>query len=291
MNESWIKLYRKFLYWGWFKNSQMVHLFIYFLLKANSTDREFEGQIIKRGQFITSRAIIHDDTGISEQTIRTCLKKMQSSKEISVKSTKAYTLITVSQYDYYNVQKLVANQQLTNGQPTANQQLTTSKEYKEYKNILEVSNETSSSSAKAEDGFSLTPPPTEIISKNQKEKIDCKKFVDFWNKTVANTRVPLIKKLADSRRNTLCARMSTYGKKAIFEAVEKIPKSDFLSGRATDFKVTFDWVFGPKNFPKVLDGNYDNDNFKGNDNRQETSDRRRGYDARTHSAEEYEKDF
>lgn len=290
MDEGWIKLYRKFINWGWFKKSEMVHLFIYILLKANSMDREFEGLTVKRGQLITSRKAIHDDTGLSEQTIRTCLKRLANGNEINIKSTKAYTLITVCKYDSYNVGSKLTNQQLTNNQPTTNQQLTINKIYKKEEYNRDISNEISSSSADADDVLSPIPT-TEIVSKNKKEKIDCVKFVGFWNKSVENTRVPQIKKLADARRNTLCARMSTYGKKAIFEAVEKIPKSDFLSGRANDFKATFDWIFGPKNFPKVLDGNYDNNNTKEHDNRQETNDRRRGYDARTHSAEEYEKDF
>ena len=116
-----------------------------------------------------------------------------------------------------------------------------------------------SSSLRSEDLSSNEDDYSEVVSKNQKEKIDCKKFVEFWNKTMEGTRVPKIQILADQRKETLKARMSTYGKKAIFAVVEKVASSDFLSGRKTDFKASFNWVFGPKNFPKVLDGNYDND--------------------------------
>ena len=34
--------------------------------------------------------------------------------------------------------------------------------------------------------------------------------------------------------------------------------SDFLVGRKTDFIVTLDWILGPKNFSKLMAGNYDN---------------------------------
>lgn len=34
--------------------------------------------------------------------------------------------------------------------------------------------------------------------------------------------------------------------------------SDFLSGRKTDFKASFDWLINKSNMVKVLEGNYDN---------------------------------
>ncbi len=44
-------------------------------------------------------------------------------------------------------------------------------------------------------------------------------------------------------------------------------KSDFLNGKNNKgWKVDFDWLFLPNNFPKVLEGNYDNQtNNYGND--------------------------
>lgn len=37
---------------------------------------------------------------------------------------------------------------------------------------------------------------------------------------------------------------------------ERVAKSDFLMGRRGDFKCSLDWLFGPKNFAKTVDGNY-----------------------------------
>jgi len=39
---------------------------------------------------------------------------------------------------------------------------------------------------------------------------------------------------------------------------ERVSHSDFLSGRKSDFAATIDWVLGPKNLAKILNGNYDN---------------------------------
>lgn len=38
----------------------------------------------------------------------------------------------------------------------------------------------------------------------------------------------------------------------------RVARSDFLTGRKTDFAASLDWVLGPKNLAKILAGNYDN---------------------------------
>jgi len=39
---------------------------------------------------------------------------------------------------------------------------------------------------------------------------------------------------------------------------DQVATSDFLMGRATDFRATLNWLVGPKNFEKVLNGQYVN---------------------------------
>ena len=55
----------------------------------------------------------------------------------------------------------------------------------------------------------------------------------------------------------LRARVNEYGVDAVLQAIEKVRQSDFLKG-GKDFVITFDWFVKPNNFPKVLEGNYDN---------------------------------
>ena len=127
-NTTWIKLHRKFIEWEWFHRSEMVHLFIYFLLKANHKPRYFEGHLIKTGSFVTGRNKIHAETGISSQTIRTCINRLKSTNEITIKSTKRFSIVTINNYSIYQsketesnqVTNQVTNQQLTNNQPTTN---------------------------------------------------------------------------------------------------------------------------------------------------------------------------
>lgn len=91
------------------------------------------------------------------------------------------------------------------------------------------------------------------------ERIDYAGFLACWNKTMAGTNVPAMKSFTDTRRRALRARIGTYGKETVLAVMRKIPASDFLAGRAKEFRATFDWAFTPTNFQKILEGNYDNE--------------------------------
>ncbi|MCY1719583.1 hypothetical protein OU798_04480 [Prolixibacteraceae bacterium Z1-6] len=136
--EGWIKLYRILLNWEWYRDSNMVHLLIHLILKANHESRRWQGVLIERGQLLTGRKVLSQETGISLQTIRTCLNRLKSTNEITIKSTNKFSIITICKYESYQATKdevnQQANQRLTNNQPTANQQLTTNKNDKNIKN-------------------------------------------------------------------------------------------------------------------------------------------------------------
>ena len=143
MNNGWVKTYRKLSEWEWYKDSSMVHLFIHLITKASHEDRSWRGKVIKRGQMVTSRKILSSETGISEQTIRTCLERLKSTSEITIQSTNRNSIITICNYEIYQAEKNEANQQTnqparrqsTSSQPTIKQEL------KELKNIKNTKKE------------------------------------------------------------------------------------------------------------------------------------------------------
>ena len=133
--DTWIKLYRQFAKWEWFNISEMVHLFIYLLISANNKEGEWRGVNVKRGQLITGLNSLHKATGISFQTLRTCLKRLEKTKEINMQSTNKYSIITICNYDEYQMKQQSTNK-LPNKQLTSNQQTTNNKqEYKEGKEV------------------------------------------------------------------------------------------------------------------------------------------------------------
>ena len=141
---GWIKLHRSLLDWEWYDDINVSRLFLHLMLKANHKDRKYKGTLIKRGQLLTGRELLSNETGLSQQQIRTCLTKLKSTSDITIESTSKGTLLTVDNYDVYqgadseSTSKTTSN--LTNEQPAINQQSTTNKNVKnliikEVKNI------------------------------------------------------------------------------------------------------------------------------------------------------------
>jgi len=94
-------------------------------MKANHKDGTWRGIKIERGCMVTGREKLSEKTGLSIQQIRTSLKKLKSTNDITIKTTKKYSIITISNYNQYQTANQQPNQQLTNNQPTSNQQVTT----------------------------------------------------------------------------------------------------------------------------------------------------------------------
>ena len=110
---DWIKLYRKICDWGWYHEPNMVHLYVYFMLKAklviNNDSRSEAWQLNSTLRLLTKA------TGISEKSIRTCLARLQRTGEISYLPGVAHkqSAITLCNYDSYQAAKISTNTVLT----------------------------------------------------------------------------------------------------------------------------------------------------------------------------------
>lgn len=129
MSNGWIWLHRKLIDWEWYTSSQMVHLFIHLLLRANHEDAKWKGHNIKRGQLLTGLFSLKSQTGISTQSLRTCLQRLKSTSEITIQSTNQFSLITIVNYNSYQLQYQKSTDQstsqLTNDQQATNKRSTT----------------------------------------------------------------------------------------------------------------------------------------------------------------------
>ena len=139
-NQGHIKIDRRILNWEWYRDSNMVHVFLHLLLNANYTDGRFQGVLVKRGQLIIGRLKLAMALGLTERQIRTCLNKLKMTNEISIQTTNKFSIVTICKYDSYQSSQVKSDQQndpqsvkpKTNKRPTSDQQATTIKEGKEY---------------------------------------------------------------------------------------------------------------------------------------------------------------
>jgi len=146
MEQGWIKLHRRLFdkpIWLLSSPEQKVIL-IALLSMANHAEKRWEWQgrpyTCKPGQMITSLKSIKKRCGryVSEQNIRTALKRFEIFGFLTNKSTKHNRLITICNWDIYQKTDDAANNhtnnRLTNGQQSTNSQLTTNKNDKNVKN-------------------------------------------------------------------------------------------------------------------------------------------------------------
>lgn len=116
MNESWIKLHNKFLNWGWYKNKNTKILFIHCLLKANWHEKYFEGVLIPRGSFATSYRKLSEELNMTIQEIRTSIKHLISTQELTINQHSKFSIITIKNYKLYQAVNTLSNRQLTGEQ-------------------------------------------------------------------------------------------------------------------------------------------------------------------------------
>ena len=119
--KGYIQIHRQILEWEWFDDHNTFRLFMYLLLKANHKQRKYKGTTIKAGELVTGLSVLSQQTGLSVQQIRTSIKRLKSTNEITSVSTSQGTKIQVVNYLKY---QLLTNE-LTNQQQTNNKRTTT----------------------------------------------------------------------------------------------------------------------------------------------------------------------
>lgn len=93
----------------------------------------------------------------------------------------------------------------------------------------------------------------------RKNREYCMAIASFFNQSVQGKQIPQIKKMQKDRMSTILARRKEFGEEAIKEVIIKAASSRFLNGdNDRGFFATFTWIFKPRNFQKIYEGNYDN---------------------------------
>lgn len=100
---GFVKVHRKLVQWGWYQDYVVKDLFLHLLLTASFRESQWMGRTIKKGQVITSYAHLAEELGFSVKQIRTALNKLKSTGEVASESTNRYTIITVVNWEKYQV--------------------------------------------------------------------------------------------------------------------------------------------------------------------------------------------
>lgn len=132
----------------------------------------------------------------------------------------------------------------------------------EYGNDNDVSKETDNN-IPSKEGLSISENP-KVDPAKRCAKIDFAAIKEYWN-TKHDQSGSVMRRLtlmSDQRKGNVRSRIREYGGDVhmVYKAIDKAMASDFMNGKnGKGWVASFDWMMCPSNFPKVLEGNYDNE--------------------------------
>lgn len=142
MNNGWVKIHRQIQEKGWYSDSEFVHLWVHFLMKANHEGKEFlfnnEIQKLERGQFISGYLKLEAETGINRRKVEKIVKCFEKDGSVGKQSNNKFSIYTIINYDKYQLEgeargEAKGKQRGNKGETKGNKQ-----ELKELKELKEV---------------------------------------------------------------------------------------------------------------------------------------------------------
>ena len=131
-----------------------------------------------------------------------------------------------------------------------------------YDNDNDVSKETDNN-IPSKEGLSISENP-KVDPARRCAKIDFAAIKAYWNTKhdQSGSSMRRLTLMSDQRKSNVRARIREYGGdvQKVYKAIDKAMASDFMNGKnGKGWVASFDWMMCPSNFPKVLEGNYDNE--------------------------------
>ncbi len=134
MNQGWIKLDRSFKDSFFFKNPNMVQLWIYILLSVNYKDsfvmQGLEKIEVKAGSFLTSRPALSRALCIPQTNIERMLDALETGQQIGQQKKRNYRIISIINWCDHEESGQLNGQQVDNKWTTSGQQVDTNKNIK-----------------------------------------------------------------------------------------------------------------------------------------------------------------
>ena len=265
------------------------------ILTANYDNREVSFSchrlMLQRGQLAVNLSYLSKTWNISTQAVLKFLVKLEVSGMVTRTVNDKVTVITICNYDRYQLKMGAVVEGSVDG--VVNGEV--DKVVNQTNKCNKLKTETIKTSAEV---LCQVPLELDMPEAVEKDYISWEKFVEFFNTAMRGKTIPKIRgfHLAEHRKKTIRARINEYGKDAVVEVVKKAAASTFLNGGGDKgFVADIDWMMGPRNFPKILDGFYDRnfgENSQNNNNSSNKDNGRiRGTQATATSSAEYSKQF
>ena len=282
-------------HWIW-SNPVLFQRWVWMILSANYDDREvsfcYHRIMLHRGQLAVNLSYLSKIWHVSSQATHKFLVKLEDSGMVTRTVDDKVTVITICNYDRYQLKMGASVDGLVDGADNRMVDQVVNQTNKDNKIKTEIEKT-------SDEVLCQVPLELDMPEAVEKEYISWEKFISFFNTAMRGKTIPKIRgyHLAEHRKRNIRARIREYGKDAVIEVVKKAAASSFLNGGGDKgFVADIDWMMGPRNFPKILDGFYDrrfSENSQNNNPISNNKDngRIRGTQATATSSEEYSKRF
>lgn len=134
MSHGFVKLDRRILDWEWYRDLNTCRLFIHLLLKANWKDGRFQGVEIPRGSLASSYSNLAEQTGLSIQNVRTAVRHLLSTGELTTEQHAKFTVFSIKNYNSYQSDNTDTSMEITGNSQAFNSDLTSIEERNKIRN-------------------------------------------------------------------------------------------------------------------------------------------------------------
>lgn len=284
--DGWVCLHRKIIDSMVFQNEGLLKVWIWCLAKANHeikwvpimTGRGSSIVKVEPGQFIFGRKTAAKELKMKESTVQDRMKILQKHQNIVMQPNSHYSIITIMNWKRYQ-KKIIESNRQPDKQATGKQQASNTDNNDNNYNNKNISPPSGGSSPSAGDArasgekseienrgsetadVAILPRDAVIFDENKKPK-PCRhqSVIDAYHSCCPS--LPRVESWNEASQRVLTARWREKRERQEIEWWERyfrrVNLSDFLTGRVKDFVATLNWLIGPKNMEKVLNGAYDN---------------------------------
>lgn len=228
--EGWIKVYRQMLDNPIVcKDSDHIAVWIYLLLNATHTEYDtlFKGKrtTLQKGQLITGTISISKKLKINKDKVQRILKRFEIDKQIEQQTSNKNRLITILNWDKYQITDKQFDKQVINNCETTDKQVITNKNIKNNKNEKNV---------------------------NKYDSV-----IEIYNFNCPN--LPKVQKITDKRKTAINKFLKEYTKEQFIEICRIANNNDFLMGKNNrGWKADFDFLMRVDKATSILEGKYEN---------------------------------
>lgn len=121
---SWVKLSRKLATSAIAAKPEYLAVWVHLLMAASYKEGEIlvGRQVVrlKPGQLVFGRQKFSEKTGVSEAIVRSALQVLKSLQQITIKSETKFSVITITNWQFYQSEKPTNDQQRTSNEPATN---------------------------------------------------------------------------------------------------------------------------------------------------------------------------